>query len=117
LLVAANSSSALQWTGTAHRGTERDGIVFYSFGGRDYTLDDPGSTRTGERTLYLDPSRPADAVLPSLGDRVLDIGTVGVPYLVAIGFLLAGWRRRRHRAMARGASDHNDRSHGRSGWW
>ena len=91
------SPGGWQWwldTKTVH-GMERDGIVYYSYRGGNYTVDDQGSDRTGPRTVYLIPSQPSNAVLSETPTQVLDLGLTGGLYLVGCGFVAAGFLRRR----------------------
>ena len=106
LLADLLSPSTLQWTGQAVRGTERVGIVYYSFRGQEYTLDDPASAHVTSRTVYVDPSNPSNAMLDNTLNRAVDIATVGGSYvlsalLVAVGFARRGRRRRKRRLGTR----------------
>ena len=94
-------SSALLWTGQAVHGTDSGGIVFYTYKGQQYTIDQSGDFHS--TTVYVDPGNPANAELDNPLDRWIDILTVGGSYvlaavLVVVGFLRRGWHRRRRRA-------------------
>jgi hypothetical protein len=95
LVVALTSSSRVQWTGTSVHGVERGGIVFYSYDGQNYSLDD--TSRFLSHTVYLDPAKPATtAMLGSIGDRIVDLVSVLGPYGIAAVIIVVGVRRRRH---------------------
>ncbi len=95
LLLAATGPSAVQWTGRQVHASEQGGVIYFSYQGQHYTMDDPGSKRTGTRTVYLDPADPAAAITASPVDRALDVVTVGGPCLAAAAFVAAGVRRQR----------------------
>jgi hypothetical protein len=101
LIVTLNSIGGLVWTGTAVHGTEQQGIVLYRYHGVNYSIDDAGSSRTGPRTVYVDPHDPSRAVLNTRASGWLQNATVGVPYVLAAAFALesvrrkVGYRRRR----------------------
>jgi hypothetical protein len=103
---------AWQWwmTAKAVHGSEQNGIVYYTYHGRKYTVDDVGSVRSGPRTVYVNPSKPADAEVTVTGTRILDWTVTGGPLLVAAGFLTWGFthknrnRRRRAAASSHGSS-------------
>ncbi len=111
LIGTRYGSSWLLWTGQPVRGTEQGGIVYYSYRGVGYNLDDtgsrqvPGSGQTRTRSVYLDPSHPANAILNSTVARAIDIVTVIGPFLAGIVFVAIGFRRRqrnnRRRRLAR----------------
>lgn len=104
LLAAALSPNTLQWTGQAARGTERGGILFYSYGGQTYTLDDPAASPAAAQTVFVDPSNPSNAMLDSPFDRWIDLLTIGGPYAAAALLLATGYLRRarnRHRRRTR----------------
>ena len=92
--------SSVQFTGTAVQGTVRGGIVYYSYNGQNYSLDD--TSRFNSHTVYFRPSRPdATAELGNTPTKVLDVAIVAVPFLIV--FVIVGvesrryWRYRRAR--------------------
>ncbi len=56
----------------AIHGMERDGIIYYTYRGENYSIDDPSSMRTGPRTVWVIPSDPADAAVHGAPTIVLD---------------------------------------------
>jgi hypothetical protein len=75
-------------------GHEQDGIVYYSYRGTNYAVNDPDSLRTGPHPVYLISSKPYAAELTETGTRVFDWAVTGGPVLVAAGFVAWGFRRR-----------------------
>jgi hypothetical protein len=78
---------------TVH-GHEQDGIVYYSYRGTNYTVNDPNSLRTGTHPVYLISSKPYAPQLTETGTQVFDWTVTGGPVLVAAGFVAWGFRRR-----------------------
>ena len=95
LVLNLSSVGGLVWTGTPVHGSEQGGLVYYTYGGHVYTLDDLGSFRTGPRTVYVDPSNPGRAVLNHAVWGGLQLASVAVPYLLALGFAVGTIRRKR----------------------
>lgn len=90
--------TAVQWTGTKVAGDERGGIVYYSYGGQQYSIDDNG--RFNSTTVAFDDSDPSGtAMLLNPYERGFEIAGVVVPYLLAGGIVgLTLYRRRQRRA-------------------
>jgi hypothetical protein len=109
LLADLLSPSTLLWTGRPVRGTEHGGIVYYSFRGQSYTLDDPATAHVKSRTVYVDASNPSNAMLDNSVNRAVDIATVGGSYGITVLLFAAGFARRAHRRRKR-------RPEGRSGY-
>jgi hypothetical protein len=85
------------WEAAAVHGSEHRGVVFYSYRGANYSLDDLQSVRTGPRTVWVDPSNPATAVLSVSTPRVSDTAITLGPFVLAGVFFGAGLvRSRRH---------------------
>jgi hypothetical protein len=91
------SPGGWQWwlDAKAVHGTERDGIVFYSYGGTSYTVDDVGSSRNGPRTVYVIPSEPSNAALEEAPTQFLDWGMTAVPLVLAAGLVVVGLAKKR----------------------
>jgi hypothetical protein len=105
LVLTLDSIGGLVWTGTAVHGTEQNGLVLYRYHGATYSVDDSGSTRSGPRVVYIDPSNPRRAVLNTPASEALQIVVVGVPYALALGFAMYSVRRkwrysRRYRSVS-----------------
>jgi hypothetical protein len=94
-LTAILSPTVIQWTGTPVHSTYRGGIVYYSYRGQNYTLDDPSAATFHETTVWLNPANPSDAMLDNPLDRDIDIASIIGPLLVAAVLLALGLRRRR----------------------
>jgi hypothetical protein len=94
LVLTLDSIGGLVWTGTAVHGTEQDGLVLYRYHGATYSVDDSGSTRSGPRTVYIDPGNPRRAVLNTPASEALQIVIVGVPYALALAFAAHSFRRK-----------------------
>ncbi len=99
LVGALTGPTRVQWTGRSVQGTERGGIVYYSYNGQNYSLD--STSRFMSNTVYFDPSDPHSAMLGNAADRVLDIVTVAGPYAIATIILVVGTSRRIRRRRAR----------------
>jgi hypothetical protein len=85
------------WDAAAVHGSEHRGVVFYSYRGTNYSVDDLQSVRTGPRTVWVDPSNPATAVLSVSTPRVSDTAITLGPLVLAGVFFGAGLiRSRRH---------------------
>jgi hypothetical protein len=89
--------SSVQWSGTAIKGVDRGGIVYYTYLGQNYSIDDTSSLNT--HTVYLDPKHPdTSAELGNPYARALDVAVVAVPFVIAavlVGFSLRQRARRR----------------------
>jgi hypothetical protein len=109
LVLTLNSIGGLIWTGTAVKGQEESGLVYFRYHGQVYTVDDPGSFRSGPRTVYIDPHDPTRSTLNSTIAGGLQAAVVFGPYLAAAVFtglaVSRKWRyvRRRREAIAGGA--------------
>jgi hypothetical protein len=95
LVLTLSSIGGLVWTGTAVKGNEQGGLVYYTYKGHVYTVDDLNSYRTGPRTVYVDPGNPGRAVLNTPVSGGIQLATVGGPYLIAAGFVVWSVRRKR----------------------
>ena len=85
--------SSVQFTGTAVQGVDRGGIVYYTYNGQNYTVDD--TSRFNSHTVYLRPKRPdTTAELGNTPTKVLDVAIVAVPFLIA--FTITGVEARRY---------------------
>ena len=85
--------SSVQFTGTAVQGIDRDGIVYYTYNGQNYSLDD--TSRFNSHTVYFRPSRPdTTAELGNTPMKVVDVVIVAVPFLIA--FTIIGLEARRY---------------------
>jgi hypothetical protein len=96
---------------TVH-GSEQDGIVYYTYGGTNYAVNDPDSLGTGPRVVYLISSKPWAGALTDTGNRVLDWTVTGGPVLVATGFVAWGFRRRSHINRRRTDANHPEATFG-----
>ena len=100
-LVILHSSlsgpGAVQWTGTRVHGTERGGIVYYSYGGEQYSIDASGPFQP--TTVAFDKSDPSDtAMLVNQVEPWVEVAGVVVPYFLAAGIVaLTLYRRRQKR--------------------
>jgi hypothetical protein len=96
LRSSLTGDSGLQWTGTKVQGVERGGIVYYSYRGQSYSLDQ--TSRFASNTVAFDAKDPADtAVLVYPLDRDLEVAAVLACYLAAIavaGYAVVRARRR-----------------------
>jgi hypothetical protein len=95
LAILISPGSWEWWSGKQVMGNEQNGVVYYSYQGRNYSLDDVNSFRTGPRPVWFDPSNPSNAVLTVAVARVSDTALTAGPYALALVFLAAGFRRRR----------------------
>jgi hypothetical protein len=100
LVAALQPPSGLEWTGNAMKGSERDGIVYYSVHGKTYAADDVGSFRTGTATVYIDPHDPNVAIVDKPASRYIDMATVLGPGALAVACGVMGFRRKRSRRRA-----------------
>ncbi|HEX4831043.1 MAG TPA: hypothetical protein VH478_08125 [Trebonia sp.] len=101
----------LMWTGQPASGTEQNGIVYYTWHGQSYTVDDSSGGGDGSHvTVYLNPGSPAGAVVNNPTDRLITELMVGIPFLASAGLVILGgtrnyrWKRRNAK---RGTAD----------WW
>jgi hypothetical protein len=88
LLIEAQSSDKVLWTGTKVVGSEHGGIVFYRYQGQQYSLDGTGFDNKARITVYFDPSNPDSAQTDSLVVRAIDLGFTALPFTLA--FLVVG---------------------------
>lgn len=92
ILIPVVFLSSVRWTGTSVQGVDRGGIVYYTYNGQNYSLDD--TSRFDSHTVYFRPSRPdTTAQLGNSAATVVDIGSVAVPFL--IGLAIVGFETRR----------------------
>ena len=76
-------------------GHEAQGIVYYTFEGQRWTIDDTGSaTRTGPRTVYVIAADPADGALTNTPTVALDWSVTCGPIVAGLALLSLGFRRR-----------------------
>jgi hypothetical protein len=102
LYAAIVSSDKLVWTEITVHGAQRDGIVYYTFHGTEYTLDNPHQTTSHPATVYVDPAHPYNATLANpLFNKLIDILTVGVPFTAAVALVPIGLLSKRRRARQR----------------
>lgn len=97
-LVILHSSltgpAAVQWTGTKLKGTERGGIVYYSYRGEQYTLDH--TDKFDSTIVAFKPSDPSGtAILVNDNERWVEAAGVVVPYPLAAGIVMLTLRKRR----------------------
>lgn len=99
LIAILASPGSWEWHSAKHvRGSEENGVVYYSYGGQRYSVDDVNSFRSGPRDVWLDPSNPSDAVLQVAVAKASDWALTAGPYTAAVVLLGAGfWRRHRIR--------------------
>jgi hypothetical protein len=105
LLLIQSPHDTLLWTGTKVVGSERDGLVYYSWQGQTYTLDVPGFGNAAHVDVYLKPSDPTDGERNSVLTRVTDIGFTIVPAGLGLAVVGLGAYRRRSRRRAEPAAD------------
>jgi len=103
LYAALQPPSGLEWTGNAVKGSERDGIVYYSVHGKPYAVDDAYSFRSGSATVYVDPHDPTVAIIGKPASRWIDVATVLGPGAAAVACGVMGFRRKRSRRRAQRA--------------
>lgn len=101
----------LMWTGQAVHGTERGGIVYYTWHGQSYNVDDMQGLGNGTNvTVYINPADPGTAVIDNPTDRMITYLVVGLPVLAGVGLLVMG-ATRKYRWQRRNAK------RGTSDWW
>lgn len=103
VLLVLQSPSLVYWTGQRVQGTDDGGIVYYTVGGQERSLDSgrPAPPRPVPRTVYADPDDPShDRLLTPV--KWLDAAFVVLPFVGAGAVLAVGIRRRHrwHRSMA-----------------
>jgi len=88
--------------------------VSYSYQGQNYNVDDPDSTRTGPRTVYIVASDPSDGELHARVNQVIDWTITAGPYSVGTVFVAAGFahKKRNRRRSVRAESDPSEGSYG-----
>jgi hypothetical protein len=96
ILIEAQSSDKVLWTGTKAVGSESGGIVIYHYKGEQFSLDGSGFDNRARVTVYLNPSNPDDAQVNSLVIRAIDLGFTAVPFTLSIAVLGLGVYRRRY---------------------
>ncbi len=100
ILIPVVFLSSVRWTGTEVQGTERGGIVYYTYNGQNYSLDD--TSRFDTHTVYFRPSRPdTTAQLGNSASTFVDVASVAVPFLIGLAIVSMEirriWRTRRTR--------------------
>jgi hypothetical protein len=95
LLILAQSSDKVLWTGTKVTGSESGGVVIYHYRGEQYSIDGNGFDSRARIGVYLDPSNPFNAQTNSVVVRAIDLGFTAVPFTFAIVVLGAGLYRRK----------------------
>jgi len=100
ILIPVVFLSSVRWTGTSVQGVDRGGIVYYSYDGQNYSLDD--TSRFDSHRVYFRPTRPdTTAELGNSASTVVDIASVAVPFLIALAIVGMEarrlWRTRRTR--------------------
>jgi hypothetical protein len=95
VLILAQSSDKVLWTGTKVVGRESGGIVIYHYRGEQYSLDGNGFDNRARISVYLDPSNPFNAQTNSWVVRAIDLGYTAVPFTLSILVLGGGLYRRK----------------------
>jgi hypothetical protein len=85
---------------TAVHGTERNGIVYYTYRGVNYTVDDVGTTRNGTHTVYVVASQAWNGQLDD--EAILDWTVTIGPCVVGAAFVSYGIIRRNRRRRGGG---------------
>jgi hypothetical protein len=101
ILTSANSWQ--WWSARSVEGSEVSGVVTYTVAGRSYSINDQGSTHSGTRTVWVDPSNPSNSTLSVMGAQISDTAITLTPLLIALTLLTAGvvrWRRHDRRIKA-----------------
>ncbi len=93
LLGELQSPDVVLWTGHRVTGTERGGIVYYSWHGQNYTIDAPGYGSAESVSVYLDPANPEHAMMDNIYNRLSTAALVGVPAAGGVALLVAGLSR------------------------
>jgi hypothetical protein len=99
-----------QWWMDVHsvQGHEKDGLVYYSVRGANYSLNDPhsfsGSTPT-TRTVYFLASDPGSGSLHNTLNQVIDWGSTVGPAAIGSALLVTGFVQRSRRRRAAAARD------------
>lgn len=93
------SPNGRQWWLDVHavQGRETGGLVYYSVGGTNYTLDDPNAfagSATRERTVYYLQSDPGGGALHNSANEILDWGLTAGPGALGVALLVTGFARR-----------------------
>jgi hypothetical protein len=102
IYVAVTNGDKLVWTEIPVHGSQRDGIVYYSFQGTEYSLDNAHETSSHPATVYVDAAHPYRATLVNpLFSKLIDVVTVGVPLAAAAALVPIGLLRKRSRARRR----------------
>jgi hypothetical protein len=96
LLILAQSSDKVLWTGTKVTGIESGGIVIYRYQGEQYSIDGNGFDNRARVSVYVDPSNPFNAQTNSWLVRAIDLGYTVVPFTLSIVVLGAGLHRRKN---------------------
>jgi hypothetical protein len=108
VVVESQSASALYWTGRRVEGVSEGGIIFYRYGGQEYTTTDPargaGDTRPVPVAVYVDPDDPTQS-RPDGVTRWVDAAGMGVWFAAALAVLPIGYVRRQRRRRRQEAFD------------
>lgn len=101
--------TSVLWTGTSVRGVERGGIVYYTFHGQNYSIDD--TSRFNSPTVYFDPHDPSGtAQLDNIAFRLVSVGLAALPLLIAL--VIIGFDIRRRRIIRRQTKAPGERAFG-----
>ena len=104
VLLEIQSPTFVLWDGIKVQGYTQGGLVYYSYHGQQYNIDNPDSSFRDQRkvptTVYLSRSNPTDlsqAMIDDSLDRWLDFGLSAVWFVLAGGSLATAIVRRRVR--------------------
>jgi hypothetical protein len=98
-LIELQSADRVLWTGTKVVGSERGGVVFYTFQGRQNSFDGNNFDNRARINVYLDPSNPDSAMTNSVPDRIVDVAATVVPFGLSLLLLGVGLARRPRRQL------------------
>jgi hypothetical protein len=108
ILVEVQSPSSIYWTGERISATSEGGIIYYRYGGRDYTINDEHrDARDVQRVpvaVFVDPDEPttarADGPARWLDAALVSVWFVAAAVLVPFGVVRQRRRRRRQAEFA-----------------
>ena len=101
LVLVLMNTSGLLWIGHEVHASERGGIVYYTYKGASYSINDPGNYRTGSRTIWIDPGKPSRVAFDGWVPRVSESLVVGGPYLAAAALGIGAVVRKRRYVRTR----------------